>query len=430
MSTKVLPEFQEFLRARKIAPDRKVPFYAHWVSRFLAFSNCNEGMNGDLLVEKFLTLIKKKDNVSDRQVLQAEEALSLYYQHFLKSERSAEHPDVAHKAERVPDLPKVLKALREAIRIKHYAYSTERTYSDWTRRFFNYVMSVKQKDIHAQGLDGADVRDYLSYLAVKRRVSASTQNQAFNALLFLFRNILSIELSDLSKTVRAKRGQRLPVVLSMEEVQALFENLQGLPLLMVQLIYGAGLRLMELFRLRVKDIDFGLNAINVRGAKGDKDRTTVLPEAVKKELQTHLERVKALHKEDLKSGRGEVYLPDALERKYPNAAKKWGWQYVFPSSRLSVDPRSGKVRRHHISEKSIQNAVGKAAMRAGIVKHVTVQTLRHSFATHLLMKGINIREVQALLGHKNVETTMIYTHVLRDMSNAPQSPLDDLYAES
>jgi integron integrase len=262
---------------------------------------------------------------------------------------------------------------------------------------------------------------------LKRRVSSSTQNQAFNALLFLFRNILEIELPDLSKTVRAKRGQKLPVVMSIEEVQALFENLQGLPLLMVQLIYGSGLRLMELFRLRVKDIDFGLNAINVRGAKGDKDRTTVLPEAVKKELQAHLKRVKALHKKDLKSGHGKVYLPDALERRYPGAGKKWYWQYVFPSLRLSVDPRSGKIRRHHMNEKTIQIAVREASMKAGISKHVTVHTLRHSFTTHLLMKGVNIREIQELLGHKNVETTMIYTHVLRGMSNAPKSPLDNLW---
>jgi len=430
MSTEALPEFQKFLRSRKIVPDRKVPFYAHWVSRFLAFSNRNEGVSGDLLVEKFLNRIKKKDNMPDWQVLQAGEALRLYLHHFLKSERPAERPNVVHKAERVPDLPKLLKAFREAIRIKHYSYSTERTYSDWTKRFFNYVMNDKKKDIHAQGLDGTDVRDYLSYLAVKRRVSSSTQNQAFNALLFLFRNVLRIELPDLSKTVRAKRGQKLPVVMSMEEVQALFENLQGLPLLMVQLIYGSGLRLMELFRLRVKDIDFGLNAINVRGAKGDRDRTTFLPEAVKKELQAHLKRVKALHEKDLKSGHGEVYLPDALARKYPGAGKEWYWQYVFPSSRLSVDPRSGKVRRHHINEKTIQIAVREASRKAGISKHVTVHTLRHSFATHLLMKGVNLREIQELLGHKNVETTMIYTHVLRDMSNAPRSPLDEIYMDA
>lgn len=248
-------------------------------------------------------------------------------------------------------------------------------------------------------------------------------------MLFLFRVILNIELTDLDKTVRAKRGVKLPVVLSIEEVQKLFKHIKNTEALMVQLLYGSGLRLMELARLRVKDIDFGSNLIFVRDGKGDKDRSTILPEAVKLPLQSHLEKVKLLHEEDLKSGHGDVYLPDALDRKYPNAGKEWYWQYVFPSLKLSVDPRSGKIRRHHISEKTIQNIARNAAKKAGIAKHVTVHTLRHCFATHLLMNGVNIREVQELLGHKNVETTMIYTHVMRDMANAPKSPLDMLYKE-
>jgi len=276
-------------------------------------------------------------------------------------------------------------------------------------------------------LQSDDVREFLSYLAINKRVSASTQNQAFNALLFLFRVILNIELTDLDKTVRAKRGVKLPVVLSIEEVQKLFKHIKNTEALMVQLLYGSGLRLMELARLRVKDIDFGSNLIFVRDGKGDKDRSTILPEAIKLPLQSHLEKAKLLHDEDLKSGHGDVYLPDALDRKYPNAGKEWYWQYVFPSLKLSVDPRSGKIRRHHISEKTIQNIVRNAAKKAGIDKHVTVHTLRHCFATHLLMNGVNIREVQELLGHKNVETTMIYTHVMRDMANAPKSPLDMLY---
>ena len=198
-------------------------------------------------------------------------------------------------------------------------------------------------------------------------------------------------------------------------------------LLIAQLLYGAGLRLMELARLRVKDIDFGMQAITVRSGKGDKDRTTVLPEAVRESLRDHLEQVKALHENDLASGHGAVYLPEALERKYSKAIKDWSWQYVFPSSRLSVDPRSGKIKRHQISEDFVQSAIANAVKKAGIVKHVSVHTLRHSFATHLLQGGVNIREIQDLLGHKSVETTMIYTHVLRDMTHAPQSPLDALY---
>jgi len=286
---------------------------------------------------------------------------------------------------------------------------------------------VKKKDIRVDGLDSDDVKDFLSHLALTKRVSSSTQNQAFNALLFLFRDVMKTELGDLSKTVRAKRGQRLPVVLSPEEVQSLFKNVKGLSLLILQLLYGSGLRLLELARLRVKDIDFGQNLIFVQGGKGDKDRTTILPQTVKSILEKHLDGTKKLHDRDLAGGYGEVYLPDALERKYPNAAKEWGWQYVFPAPKLSVDPRSGKIRRHHITEKTIQNAVKEAVKKAGIVKHASVHTLRHSFATHLLMNGVNIREIQILLGHKHVETTMIYTHVVRNMLSVPKSPLDNLF---
>jgi integron integrase len=298
---------------------------------------------------------------------------------------------------------------------------------DWVERFIDYTSNVKKKDVQSAGLDSEDIKDFLSYLALKRRVSASTQNQAFNALLFLFRDVLKIEPGDLSKTVRAKRGQRLPVTLSPEEVQKLFKHAKDLNLLILQLLYGSGLRLMELARLRVKDIDFASNLIFVRGSKGDKDRTTILPQTLKNILKSHLDEVKKLHDKDLAGGYGEVYLPDALGRKYPNALKEWGWQYVFPSSKLSVDPRSGKIRRHHISEKTVQNAVKEAVKKAGIVKHASVHTLRHSFATHLLMNGVNIREIQNLLGHKHLETTMIYTHVLRDMVSVPRSPLDNLY---
>jgi len=289
------------------------------------------------------------------------------------------------------------------------------------------VQETKKKNDASSVVTQEDVKDFLSHLAIKQRVSASTQNQAFNALLFLFREALREDLGDLSGTVRARRGKKLPVVLSVDEVKVLFQHLSGQSLLISHLLYGSGLRLMELARLRVKDIDFEANLIFVRSGKGDKDRATVLPEAVKDALRTHLAKVKVLHDKDLADGHGEVFLPDALARKYPKAGMEWGWQYVFPSSKLSVDPRSGRIRRHHISGKAIQLAIGNAVRKAGIAKNATVHTLRHSFATHLLMNGVNIREVQSLLGHKSVETTMIYTHVLRDMKNAPQSPLDALY---
>ena len=425
MRNRILPEFEDFLLSRSLVPAKNAPFYAHWVSKFLGFSNKNQDLGPDLRVEKFLNQLKSQKKIADWQVRQADEALRLYIHHFLDGKTPVLSPNVPQ--ERFPDISKILGEMREAIRIKHYSYRTECSYLEWAERFIDYTSEVKRKDVRAAGLDSGDVKDFLSFLALTRRVSSSTQNQAFNALLFLFRDVLKIELGDLSKTVRAKRGQRLPVVLSPEEVQELFKNVRGPNLLIIQLLYGAGLRLMELARLRVKDFDFGSNLIFVRASKGDKDRTTILPQKVKDILKLHIEEVKLLHDKDLAGGHGEVYLPDALERKYPNAAKEWGWQYIFPSSKLSVDPRSAKIRCHHISEKAIQNAVKEAVKKAGIVKHASVHTLRHSFATHLLMNGVNIREVQSLLGHKSVETTMIYTHVMRDMKNAPQSPLDALY---
>jgi integron integrase len=265
--------------------------------------------------------------------------------------------------------------IREILRIKHYAFSTERTYVDWFLRFHVYLTSVKNKDWETTGADEADVRDFLSHLAINQRVSSSTQNQAFNALLFLFREVLQVDLQNLSKAVRAKRGPKLPAVLTQNEVRRLLEHLTGKELLLVHILYGTGMRLMEAARLLVQDIDFGSNAIIVRAGKGDKDRMTVLPDAVKKKLKEHLDAVKIIHEADLSKGLGEVYLPDALERKYPNAAREWCWQYVFPSATLSVDPRAVLVRRHHISPSTIQKAVANAVREADILKHATVHTL-------------------------------------------------------
>ena len=427
MENKILPDFQEFLLSRGFAPPKNVPFYANWASKFIAFSNRHEELNHDLLFKKFLDKLKSQQNTADWQIRQAHDAVQLYITHFMADKKTALRPDKPKKGRDIPDMSRVIQEMRKAIRIKHYSYSTERTYIDWAKRFFDYTLKLKKKDMTASGLDSSDVRDYLSYLAMERHVSSSTQNQAFNALLFLFRDVLKIAIDDLSQTVRAKRGQRLPVVLSVEEVQEIFKHVEGINLLILQLLYGSGLRLMELARLRVKDIDFSASLVLIRNSKGDKDRTTMLPEAVTASLRSHLEKVKAIHEQDLALGYGEVFLPDALERKYPNAAKEWGWQYIFPSSKPSGDPRSGKIRRHHINEKTVQNAVKEAVKKAGIVKHASVHTLRHSFATHLLMNGVNIREIQNLLGHKHLETTMIYTHVIRDMVSVPKSPLDHLY---
>jgi integron integrase len=418
----VLQEFQSFLLSRGLAPEKNIPFYAYWASRFLAFCNKHGLTDPSMACLEFAHSLMADPKIAEWQMKQAEDAVKLYLTNFkpdMGPKLHGSEGETGFSAERL------IEETKRLIRVKHYSYSTERTYIDWITRFFQYIQDIQ--GVKSGRPSPEDIRNYLTHLAVKKHVSSSTQNQAFNALLFLFRDVLKVEIGDISGTVRAKRGQRLPVVLSMEEVKSLFKHLSGTALLIAHLLYGSGLRLMELARMRVKDVDFDMNVITVRSGKGDKDRTTVLPASVRDRLRAHIEKVQLLHEKDLSAGYGEVYLPDALARKYPNAGKEPGWQYVFPSAKLSVDPRSGKVRRHHITDKAIQSAVATAVKKAGIVKHATVHTLRHSFATHLLMSGVNIREIQDLLGHKSVETTMIYTHVLRDMTHAPQSPLDELY---
>jgi integron integrase len=420
----LLPDFQDFLRSRKLVPAKNIPYFANWVSKFLNFSNESTQSDYKKLILEFMDALGKTENVQDWQIRQAHQAIQLYLCNYRGNAASDSAPLSGSTAAKGENIPSILKEMRGIIRLKHYSYSTERTYIDWSMRFFRYVRETKGDEA---AFTTDDIKQYLSHLAIKRNVSASTQNQAFNALLFLFRDVLGQDVGNLGDTVRAKRGARLPVVLTPEEVKAVFSTMSGTALLIAQVLYGAGLRLMELARLRVMDIDFTMQTLTVRSGKGDKDRTTILPESVKERLMAHIEKRKALHGKDLAAGYGEVYLPEALERKYPNAGKEWGWQYVFPSSRVAVDPRSGRIRRHHISETTVQSAIASAIRKAGIVKHATVHTLRHSFATHLLQSGVNIREIQELLGHKNVETTMIYTHVLRDMTHAPQSPLDLLY---
>ncbi|MEW5746754.1 MAG: integron integrase [Nitrospirota bacterium] len=426
VNNNLLPEFQKFLAERKLAPEKNIPFLAYWVSRFFVFARRLERSvteYDEIAVQEFIETLRSDKRVLEWQPKQASDALRLYYFNYLGKTGGQ-----TAGAARIADRDSAFRETRRLIRLKHYSYSTERTYLQWIERFFSYALESDDKKI--DDLSSADFKNFLSHLALKQRVSSSTQNQAFNAILFLFRYVLNKETEHLGDTVRAKRGQKLPVVLTVEEMGQLFRHMTGTNLLIAELLYGAGLRLMELARLRVQDIDLDANTIFIRSGKGDKDRTTMLPVAVKERLREHLKKVKALHDKDVAAGHGAVFLPDALERKYPDAAKEWRWQYVFPSSKLSVDPRGGKVGRHHISDKSIQLALRDALRQAGIVKHATVHTLRHSFATHLLQNGINIREVQSLLGHKNVETTMIYTHVLRNMANAPQSPLDVLYGES
>jgi integron integrase len=283
---------------------------------------------------------------------------------------------------------------------------------------------VQDRDPHLLKAD--DVKKYLTHLALHDRVSASTQNQAFNSLLFLYRHILHVEMDDLTAVVRAKRKVNLPTVLSRNEVKKLLSFLGGQYLLMAQLMYGCGLRLMECLRLRIKDADFENDLLMVRSGKGENDRALMIPEKIKKELAKHVALLKEVHDQDLRIGYGEVSLPDALEKKYPGAAREWGWQWMFPAEKLSVDPRTGKVKRWHIHPAAIQRAVKEAVVKAKLPKMASCHTLRHSFATHLLEAGHNIRTIQELLGHKHVNTTMIYTHVVRKEQPGVNSPLDGL----
>jgi len=314
---------------------------------------------------------------------------------------------------------RLLDQIREVIRRKHYSLRTEEVYVDWVRRFVRFCDMRHPKECGAPELEA-----FLSQLAMKGHVSASTQNQARSAILFLYKDVLQTELPWLENVVSAKRPARLPVVLTKEEVRRVLSETHGTSGLVLRLLYGTGMRVLEALRLRVKDLDFSRREIVIREGKGFRDRVTMLPALLAEDLERHLVRVRALHERDLRGGYGRVYLPYALERKFRNAAAEWGWQYIFPSQQLSVDPRSQVLRRHHAGPDSIQRALRDALRHAGVVKHATPHTLRHSFATHLLDDGYDIRTVQELLGHKDVSTTMIYTHVLNKGGRAVRSPLD------
>lgn len=315
--------------------------------------------------------------------------------------------------------PKLLDQVRDLIRTKYYSIRTENQYLQWIRRFILFHGKRHPRDMGAP-----EVEAFLSHLAVSRDVAASTQNQALSALLFLYREVLGIDLPWLDNVTRAKRPQRLPVVLSRDEVRAVLDRMSGVYGLMASLLYGTGMRLMECVRLRVKDVDFARGEILIRDGKGAKDRVTMLPESLVPALQSHLNQRRAIFEDDLRAGKAGVYLPNALAVKYPGAPIEWGWQYVFVSGSYSIDPRSGAERRHHLDEKLLQRAMKKAVRAADLAKPATPHTLRHSFATHLLERGQDIRTIQALLGHKDVATTMIYTHVLNKGGRGVVSPLD------
>lgn len=315
----------------------------------------------------------------------------------------------------------LLDQVRDRIRTKQYSYKTEQAYLNWIRRYILF-----HDNQHPKALTSEDLETYLSFLAVEKNVAASTQNQALSAILFLYNEVLDIPLDTDLQFIGAKRPKRLPVVLSKDEVQQVLARMTGTTKIIAQLLYGSGLRISEAIRLRVQDIDFARSQILVRDGKGAQDRITMLPEIVVPALKEHLVHVQYLHQEDLENGYGQVFMPDALARKYPNAEREWIWQYIFPSKIITENRNDGVLRRHHISPSTVQTAVHNAARSAKLSKHVTPHTFRHSFATHLLEAGYGIRTVQELLGHKHVQTTMVYTHVLRKGPKAVHSPLDSM----
>jgi integron integrase len=411
-----LPGYQKFLEYKNLVAGKKLSFYLHWVTSFITYCRQQECSPAeDSRIAPFLAHLAKAKE--DWQVNQAREALRLYH-YYLAREKQANIP--AHPGtDAASAWQKVARQMEEALRLRHRSMRTEKSYMTWLRSFYSFVQAKPPAVIDSQ-----DVKNFMSHLAVSKNVSASTQNQAFSAMLFLFRNVLDRPLDDISEAVRASRRRRLPVVLKKNEISAILEQLPPLYRLMARLIYGCGLRVQECTNLRIKDLDFEQGSLTVRSGKGDKDRLTVLPESLKNDLQAQIMLARELFERDRESGAKGVCLPDALERKYPNAGKEWGWFWVFPAPGNSTDPRTGVYRRHHIHVTNLQRAFRQAVRAAGISRPASLHSLRHSFATHLLERGHDIRTIQELLGHSNVQTTMIYTHVAGKNILGVTSPLD------
>ena len=319
--------------------------------------------------------------------------------------------------------PRLLDEARRVLRLHHYSIHTERSYVDWIVRYVRFHRMQSRADLQPAE---AKMEAFLSDLAVNQHVAPATQNQAMNALVFLYKRVLEQPLEGKIDALRADEKVHVPVVLTREEVASVISLLDGTPQLVVKLLYGSGLRIMEAMRLRIKDVDFAMKQVTVRSGKGDKDRVTTFPASLTPLLQNHLARVKTLHQQDLAAGLGEVYLPHALNRKYPQAAREWGWQYIFPAREVSVDPHGGVKRRQHVDPSVINRAIKVVVRRAQLTKSVSAHTFRHSFATHLLQRGTDIRTIQQLLGHNDLKTTMIYTHILQQGGQGVPSPLDDL----
>jgi integron integrase len=409
-----MQDFKAYLLDMRIAGPKAVDFYAHWVTQFYRYTRQTPG---DAVARQDMEAYLKHLSKSREswQVDQAAKAISLYQ--FYINRKTGE--TVSKSLSSDQQWKAAAENMYKMLRLMHRSYHTERAYLSWLRRFYRFAGGRPPST-----LESKDVKDFMTYLAVEQNVSASSQNQAFNAILFLFRHVLDKDIEHIGEAVRAKRKQCLPVVLTRAEMDRLFDQMRGLNLLMARTIYGCGLRLAECVKLRVKDIDIERKAVTVRSGKGDKDRETVLPTRLKPTLEAHLEKVRRLYDDDRRRGANGIMTPGALEKKYPNAGKEWPWFWVFPSRRESRDPRSGMLRRHHIYPGNLQRAIKAAGNRAGIPKRITVHTLRHSFATHLLESGYDIRTIQDLLGHSDLRTTMIYTHVISKNRHGVVSPLD------
>lgn len=405
--------FKSYLLSGHVPDEKRAGFYLYWVNQF--YGHCNKSP-GDRVesedINRYLKSLTRRRE--DWQVKQASEAIELYL-FFRRKKQATRNGKLPHVNEQWKS---VVDDMKKMLRLKHLSFRTEQTYLGWVRRFYYFLNGQPPNK-----LDSTHVKDFMTHLAVERNVAASTQNQAFNAILFMFRHVLDKDIEDIGDAVRAKKKRRLPVVLAKSEINRLFDQMEGTNLLMAKTIYGCGLRLRECINLRIKDIDFSRMAVTVRG-KGDKDRETVLPGSIKDTLRNHIESVRKIYDKDRENGLAGVQLSGALERKLPNAGKEWAWFWVFPSHKISVDPATNIIRRHHIYAGNLQRQIKQAGIRAGIPKRITVHALRHSFATHLLEKGYDIRTIQDLLGHADLRTTMIYTHVVSKNRLGIISPLD------
>ena len=417
MSSEFIAHFEDYLKKKHIIKEKVIPYYVNHLYRFRDFVKELKGRTKEERIILFSESLVDDVSLEDWQRKQALDAVQLYIYTFLPSlDRDDQQTATINDS-----FQQLTDRMYRSLLLRRRAKATAEAYMMWLRRFLTYANKT-----HQNHTENDTVKNFLASLALEEEVAASTQDQAFSGLLFFFRNVLEKDLTDMASNIRAKQSQKLPVVFTLTEVKEILELATGKEKLMLSVIYGGGLRVNELTRLRVQDIDFEQNLLVIRDAKGNKDRMTLLSEKVAPVLKAHLQEMKKLHDADLEAGFGEVSLPGALIRKYPKAGKAWGWQWAFPSTKFSVDPKSGRQMRYHVRAARIRKHLKKVMDELEIYKHASVHTLRHSFATHLMLQGVDIRTVQELMGHKSVETTMIYTRLVKQLSPKPKSPLDKL----